>query len=828
MRSFSVFYKSVEDIENALKVNPVGEGGQVLIQVFSGIINPEYISKVTEEVRELIPDSKIIGMTTAGEIFQGKSHEYACVIVISVFDHTEIDILSYTWSELLEEESRGYNLMEDASKGQVMIAFFSVDTTQILDGVSFFDEESDVVVAGGMAGSLEGSMTPMTYVFDGYRVMDQGLVIAALKGENLQVHADSNFSFVPLGKEFEVTGVDGIAVTEIDGVSPRKFYESHIGPGTADNVDICTQFPIVYMQNEVLTSSPAYFLPGDDRLRIISKLEKGQKIRLGYGNKMDLINGSDRVMRELVNRPVESLFVYSCIGRKNLLKDLVDYDIASINKVMPVNGCYTFGEFNHIRGKNHLLMQTMTLLGLSENHASKIEIPDNTELSSGLFKDPEESVLHHLIKVTGDELNTLTKQLEDEVIMQSKALVTLYQQDSVTGLWNRRKLTEDLKEYTDVVTAFVRITNFRDISNFYGVEQGDALLKAIGQYLEEQAKDFDVTSYRIGSATFALLTQADTELVEKYGEQFDHLLAELNGMTFDVKGYHMDVLAAGAIVVGSDMTIEKGSLTLEKCIAEGHDYLRYDPSYELLEQVKKNLTMVDKVRKAMAEDRIVPYFQPIVDNNTGKIVKYESLVRLIEEDGSVLSPFFFLGAAEKGGLYEELTRIMIRKTFETFRNNLYEFSINVLLKDIRDQRTRAMIDAYLSDPVFDGRCVFEIVESEGIEDFDEVKSFIKGVKAKGAKVAIDDFGTGYSNFMYLVELDVDFIKIDGSIIKHIDEDDTSLKVAGTIVDFSNRLGLKTIGEFVHSDQVYDKVVELSVDFSQGYYFGAPEPDIRGQ
>ena len=117
--------------------------------------------------------------------------------------------------------------------------------------------------------------------------------------------------------------------------------------------------------------------------------------------------------------------------------------------------------------------------------------------------------------------------------------------------------------------------------------------------------------------------------------------------------------------------------------------------------------------------------------------------------------------------------------------------------------------------------VFELLETEGIENYNEVKTFISDIKKFGCKVAIDDFGSGYSNFSHILNLNVDYIKIDASIIKNIVEDKNSEYIAKLIVDFSNRVGVKTIAEFVHSKEVFEKVKDLGVDYSQGYYFSEP-------
>jgi EAL domain-containing protein (putative c-di-GMP-specific phosphodiesterase class I) len=169
---------------------------------------------------------------------------------------------------------------------------------------------------------------------------------------------------------------------------------------------------------------------------------------------------------------------------------------------------------------------------------------------------------------------------------------------------------------------------------------------------------------------------------------------------------------------------------------------------------------------------------------------------------------------------------MIEKAFPTFYGTNYEFSINLTLSDILDEDMNRFIMRKLKDnPESAKNLVFEILESEGIENYKDVMIFIEEVKDIGCKIAIDDFGSGYSNFEHILRLDVDYIKIDASLIKNLDKDVNAQIITRTIANFARKLGLKTISEYVHSKEVYEKAVGLGVDYSQGFYFGEPKEFI---
>lgn len=163
-------------------------------------------------------------------------------------------------------------------------------------------------------------------------------------------------------------------------------------------------------------------------------------------------------------------------------------------------------------------------------------------------------------------------------------------------------------------------------------------------------------------------------------------------------------------------------------------------------------------------------------------------MRVIAKDGKVIPPGFFLDIAKRTETYLNITKIIIKKSFEQFKDTNTEFSINLTIQDITDTYLREFIIMNLKEYNIGKQVVFEIVESEGIDNFDSVIEFIDMVKSYGCKIAIDDFGTGYSNFEYLLRLKADYIKIDASMIKNLDISEDSRVVVSTIVDFAKKNG----------------------------------------
>jgi len=243
-----------------------------------------------------------------------------------------------------------------------------------------------------------------------------------------------------------------------------------------------------------------------------------------------------------------------------------------------------------------------------------------------------------------------------------------------------------------------------------------------------------------------------------------------------------------------------------------------------LNRYKEHLKWLGKIKKALENDRIVPFFQPIVDKNE-KVIKYEALVRLIDEDGNIVSPFFFLEVAKKSRLYLEITKRVIKKAIEKINDKNVAVSINLTLEDIDDEDMRKYILNKIECLENKKLLTFEIVESEDVGENETVQEFLYNVKKLGALIYIDDFGSGYSNFDYLIKLKPDGVKIDGSLIKNILTDKNSEIIVKTIISFAKEMKISTIAEFVENREIFEKLKNLGVDYFQGYYFSPPVPDI---
>jgi PAS domain S-box-containing protein/diguanylate cyclase (GGDEF)-like protein len=397
----------------------------------------------------------------------------------------------------------------------------------------------------------------------------------------------------------------------------------------------------------------------------------------------------------------------------------------------------------------------------------------------------------------------------------------IYEQftDELTLLPNRQKLLNDLKNSITPKLAIINIDRFKDINNSYGLEIGDQILKEFTKYLLT-FKSRNLNIYRISGDIFAFMSFGDFKLDELY-KTCNSLISLCDREVILIEDNSFDISLTIGIADNTSKLLPHAEIALYWAKKVNIDIGIFDENLPIYQDLEKNIELTKDIKQALKDDNILMYAQKIIDNKT-KETKYETLMRMRLPNRKIVSPFIFLEHAKRARLYPLMTNKMIEKSCEYFKDKDVSFSLNLMIEDIKNENTINFLFNKLKETNCAQKVVLEIVESEGIEKFEEVGAFIKKAKAIGCKVAIDDFGTGYSNFEYIIKLNVDYLKIDGSLIKNIHINENIKLTVLTIVNFAKVLGIKTVAEFVHCQEVQDVVESLGIDFSQGYLFHEPE------
>ncbi len=414
----------------------------------------------------------------------------------------------------------------------------------------------------------------------------------------------------------------------------------------------------------------------------------------------------------------------------------------------------------------------------------------------------------------------LESTLQVRTLELEQSLIT----DEITGLYNKNKLNLDLAKEGDYAVLLVNLDNFDHINSTYGYDIGDDILRQTALFFSEM-KPSNCRLYRLASDEFVFLFEDSQGLsVQKFAEE---LLERLSRKKFLSSDVDICLTSTVGIARGSTkQTLVDAHIAMKDVRQIGKNrYCFYSNTSDLQQKQKNNIEWMRKVKTALDQDLIIPYFQPIVNNKTQQIEKYECLARILDVN-RIITPNYFIEPAKLVGMIPNITKVMLKKCFHTFASNDKEFSINITECDLRDGYLPDMLTELLQKyKIRPNRVVLEVLENISTQESAEVLSQLKKIKELGIKLALDDFGSEKSSFYRLQELNVDYIKIDGAFIKNICTNKNCFQIAKTIKQLAENLDAKVIAEFVHSQEVYNTLKELDIEFSQGYFFGVPKEKV---
>lgn len=399
--------------------------------------------------------------------------------------------------------------------------------------------------------------------------------------------------------------------------------------------------------------------------------------------------------------------------------------------------------------------------------------------------------------------------------------------DSLTGLYNRTFLEElrHIINIQDYVVALVDIDFFKKINDTYGHDVGDKVLKTVSNIFKEKLRKEDMV-IRYGGEEFLILLRKDRNYPERLLNAIERLRKHIEEK--DIKVSETDYLKVN-ISIGVNLStdkmkdideaIKKADVALYRAKTKGRNRIEI---YDEATYAKHNIMKISQIKQALEDGRVLCLYQPIVNLSTGEISHLEALARIVDTDGSLITPYQFIDVIENTFLYTQLTKQVIEYNIDTLKK--YEdvkVSINLKPADILNQSTIDYL-LQLQDEDIRRRLLLEIVETEDILMYEKVLDVVENLRSRGYQICVDDFGSGYSNFVYLLKLKVDFLKIDANLIKNIHKDYVSREVVKMINDFCKKMGIKVVAEFVEDENILQTIKHIGIEYGQGYYFAKPD------
>lgn len=566
----------------------------------------------------------------------------------------------------------------------------------------------------------------------------------------------------------------------------------------------------------------------------IDKQKKEQIQLLSINNKLEVQNqNTDAINREFIQQNSANDSLLESMTLLNEYKKAMD-ESSIVSKADPFGTItYVNDLFCKISGysKEELIGKPHSIVRHPDSPADTFKKMWNTlqnkQVWKGILKNRKKSGEDYYVNTTIVPILD-TKNNIKEFIAIRQDITSVYERDEIisrqycdtlTGLNNRIKLKADINALPLPKLAILNIDRFKEINDSYGQEVGDLLLIEFAKTLN-LLESQNLSIYHYSGDEFAILAYGNYALKE-LEVLCQNLLKQLDKQYFRVGEDSFNVSVTIGLAEDHKNLLASAEMALSHAKAHDLDLVVFNGDLDMRTELRNNIEWTKRIKFAIQNQRVLLYGQKIINNQTGS-EKYETLMRIESENGEIISPYRFLEHAKRARLYPILTRMMIDQACNYFQNKPNKFSINLTIQDVLNSETVNYLMQRLKETQTCEQVIIELVESEGIESHLEIFDFITRIKEIGGKIAIDDFGTGYSNFEYLIKIDVDLLKIDGSLIRNMHQDRNTYITVKTIVSFAKALDIAVVAEFVHCQEVQDLVLELGIEMSQGYLFHEPE------
>jgi len=488
-------------------------------------------------------------------------------------------------------------------------------------------------------------------------------------------------------------------------------------------------------------------------------------------------------------------------------------DVILMDAMMPIlDGYEATKEIRALEGFDRVPILMITALSDKEDKIKALEVGVNDFISKPFDKQ---------VLIARCRSYANFSKINKQYILASK--------NPYTNLSNKSVLLKDIKECTNPKLILFRIEDYELLEEFYTEKIARKMEHQFAQHIYDLVSPDckDATLYHINEGEFALLKDDACNAIsdDKLYQNCEIFYNNTENYTMLLDGYKYEISIILSYAQDIEYLFENTRIGLNYAKKERKNIVNTkEVAKQIHSEALNNTKMIKMVKKALNDEKVISYFQPIYNNQTKKIEKYESLVRIIDDKSNVISPYLFLDISKQGRYYTHITQAVLQNSFRALELTTKDISINISGIDIEDKYIKNKILNFCkSNQEFSKRIVFELLEDENFKDFASVKKFVEDVKGCGAKIAIDDFGSGFSNFERLLEFQPDLLKIDGSLVKNINASPFNRDLVETIADFAKKMKIKTVAEFVHNQEVFDTINEMGIDYAQGYFIGEPKP-----
>lgn len=411
--------------------------------------------------------------------------------------------------------------------------------------------------------------------------------------------------------------------------------------------------------------------------------------------------------------------------------------------------------------------------------------------------------------------------------------------DSLTGLLNRRRFRAELDQYVSFNARYggrgavmvIDIDGLKEVNDKLGHQSGDRLIRRVADVLRERVRATDLVARLSGDEFAVLMPQTDTAGALQLGEDLRSQVAEGFSQSAETTPASISVgitMFGGQGAAGSEAVLLAADQAMYQAKEEGRNRIMlFHAPGEAANSAQRAQTTSARIRDALTQNRLRLATQPIRSLADGEIERYELFLRMTGDSGELLPAASFIEVAERSGMVQELDRWVVARALEMMAvreraGNPVSLHMNLSGASMTDLSVLEFIERRLDEGEADpSRCTFELTQTARVEDYDAAAGFADRLTEFGCEVAIDDYGAGFGPFAYLKKVPFDVIKIDGTFVRDMSQNDADQLVVKAIVEIARGLGKRTIAEFVEDENTTKMLREYGVDMAQGFHLGRP-------
>lgn len=819
MRVYSFLYQSIQQFKNFVVNNRLDNKKKYLIKIHSSNLLKDEIKPLVHMILKELPEAEIIGCSVGGIIFKGKNYEKETLVSIVDCKEAAVDTVSIMLKDgqqykkpqkIVDEILQEVGSLDDS----FLFAFYPpsfIYPSRFVEELNKRNKNYKMIGGGGYS-PIGNLIEAPTYCIHNSNVLENMLVLTRIKGSKLIKNQATATGIESVGRLYEVTKSVGHHLIEIDHQPAKQWFVNLVGSDIEHTTALIDAFPLVRKDDEGYGLNLLYDVDpytnqalGQD-LFVFDEIGVGESLSIGYIDPNRAMNEVEKLCNEIEQSSAEALFAYSCMTRRNILQNCAEWELQPFTTTQ-ITGAFMAGELVWNGKSCQYSNSAFTVASLSEDHHATIN------LDLAILKDSTKIQFDNL-PLMNYIFSTANSKLKEEISENKRKLTDQLIMDDLTGLPNLSKFVFDYEQEQYTNLCLLSLKNENIIRVFLNKKHFVSYIEAMKRGCKEAFGD----SYKIYLYNELSILIVGRDISK---EVFVSDMVKLRTLLYQYSYEHYLPVYELSMAISNEDLLKKVELARLNLQKENKDLFVYLDDEENV-NFANELTMLQVINEAISYKRVVPFYQGIYNNKTKQIELCESLMRIQDHHGRIYEPYEFLPIANEYKLYERLSKMMIEAVFEQAQKHPFSVTINLNVQDIYNYDILKMIFDHLEKSNQPGKFIFEIVEQQEVTDYEYLREFTNKIHKYGGKIAIDDFGSGYSNLLYVLRIDVDYIKITGEIVKELCQDDSCQQFVSMISNWCATRKKNVIAEYVENEDIQQKLMEYNVSYSQGYLFSRPQ------